>query len=146
MRTCSSCARCLPTARFNRRGTGRQRVCKDCHRDLIRASRERRPDKAAATRRRNHLAKYGLTPADYDELLDVQGGRCALCPRRPEDTDRANLCVDHDAGTGEVRGLLCPECNKGLGFLRHAPELLRSAAAYLEAPPARAALQRANAA
>lgn len=58
---------------------------------------------------------YGITPAQYDALLRLQGGVCYICQRRPR-TKR--LAVDHDHKTGEVRGLLCANnehgCNRGV--------------------------------
>jgi hypothetical protein len=55
---------------------------------------------------------------------------CAIC-RQPERTPGRALAVDHDHATGEVRGLLCGNCNRGIGFLGDSAELLESAAGYL---------------
>ena len=48
----------------------------------------------------------------YDELLKAQGGRCALCPRRP--TGYRKLDMDHNHQTMELRGLLCVPCNRAV--------------------------------
>lgn len=84
---------------------------------------------------------YGIGTREYNAILRAQGGRCAICGRRP---GKRRLAVDHDHHTGEVRGLLCASgdygCNKGLGYFNDDVEILRRAVAYLEAPPARAAL------
>lgn len=146
MRKCNKCGRLRPPAEFYRRrgGDGLQRSCKDCHSALIAAAREQRPEHyAAAAARASRRRRYGLSDGDYRALLEAQAGACYLCAHRPAVGDVA-LCVDHDAGTGEVRGLLCRECNKGLGFLRHSSAVLRAAAAYLDDPPARRVLDRAN--
>jgi hypothetical protein len=58
--------------------------------------------------------KYGLTPDQYDELLDAQGGVCAICERTPEENGN-RLTVDHDHTTGKIRGLLCKVCNRDVG-------------------------------
>lgn len=73
--------------------------------------------------------KYGLTPAEWDLLYDQQLGRCAICY-----TDFAGIkvCVDHDHKTGKVRGLLCVECNHGIGKFKDNPVILRNAAQYLD--------------
>lgn len=80
------------------------------------------------------VRKYGITAEQYEQLLEWQGGRCAICGNRPR---KKRLAVDHDHRTGEVRGLLCATfCNhKMLGGARENPEILRRAADYLEDPP-----------
>lgn len=85
----------------------------------------------------NRLAKFGITPDQYREMLDAQGGVCAICeqPERVRDARNGRLkalAVDHDHETGAVRGLLCQNCNKGIGNLGDSPERLIAAAAYLE--------------
>lgn len=74
---------------------------------------------------------YGITLDKYDEMLEAQGGVCAICGQ-PCRTGRA-LAVDHDHTTGDVRSLLCANCNNGLGRFGDDPSLLRIAADYLEA-------------
>lgn len=80
---------------------------------------------------------YGIGIADYERMLAEQGGGCALCGVKPEELTigrfRTYLHVDHDAVTGRVRGLLCPDHNLLIGRWNHDPALLRRAAAYLEA-------------
>jgi len=81
--------------------------------------------------RSNHLRiRYGITLADYDEMLENQGGGCAICGKTPAEEGR-HLSVDHDHETGEVRGLLCVDCNRGLGCFRDNSNLCRFAAQYL---------------
>lgn len=81
--------------------------------------------------------KYKISVKRYDELLDEQGGVCAMC-REPETfvnkkTGKLqDLCVDHNHTTGEPRGLLCVRCNRGLGYLRDDPALLRAGVVYLK--------------
>ncbi len=81
--------------------------------------------------RKSHLKrKYGLTVEQYDEMLEAQGGGCAICGRLPRG-DIA-LHVDHDHETGVIRGLLCFTCNNALGDLEDDPERLYKAATYLD--------------
>jgi hypothetical protein len=78
--------------------------------------------------RKWHLkTKYGLTPEQYEEMLERQGGGCAICGTAPGETA---LHVDHCHETGRVRGLLCFCCNAGLGQFKHDPDLLYEAMAY----------------
>lgn len=71
--------------------------------------------------------KYGLTADQIDEMWVEQGHACAIC-REPVE----KYHVDHDHGSGAVRGLLCGSCNKGIGQLKDDIGVLRSAVAYLE--------------
>jgi hypothetical protein len=83
--------------------------------------------------------RYGITPEQYDALLEWQGGVCAICGKKPR--GQARLAVDHDHATGEVYGLLCSKCNyRLLGVHRRDPALYTRAAEYLTVPPARQVL------
>ena len=74
-----------------------------------------------------HLSRrYGITAAEADHLLDLQGGVCAICKAAPA------VHVDHDHETGAVRALLCFNCNGGLGQFKDDPYLLHVAAFYVE--------------
>ena len=55
--------------------------------------------------------KYGITREEFNQLLLEQGGKCAVCGIQEK------LFVDHDHHTMEVRGLLCGNCNTGIGML-----------------------------
>lgn len=83
---------------------------------------------ARALRKAHLKAKYGITPEDYERMLEQQRGGCCLCGAPPP--DGGSLHVDHDHDTGMVRSLLCFRCNAGLGQFRHDPALLQRAADY----------------
>lgn len=74
---------------------------------------------------------YGLTPEDFEALLAKQGNRCAICgsDEWPGKDNRPQ--VDHDHDTGEVRGILCGNCNTGLGHFKDDLQLLKVAVRYL---------------
>ena len=74
--------------------------------------------------------KYGLSLETYEGLLAAQNNGCAICGE-PCGV-RGKLSVDHDHQTGKVRGLLCHECNVGLGAFRDNPQRLLAAAEYLQ--------------
>lgn len=80
------------------------------------------------------LTRHGLRPEDYGELFDAQHGKCAICKRPPRDGEF--LHIDHDHETGKVRGLLCRNCNAGLGQFKDDVDRLMAAAAYLLSPVA----------
>lgn len=96
------------------------------------ATRERRRSPAAKRAARDgHLRrKFGITVEQYEAMLDEQGGRCAICRREPHPT--ISLHVDHDHDCGHLRGLICFECNAGLGKFRDRADQLRAALDYLD--------------
>lgn len=78
---------------------------------------------------------YGIDSGQYDSMLSAQDGGCGICLKK-EDTTLASgksksLAVDHDSKTGQIRGILCENCNRGIGLLAHDTELLRRATEYL---------------
>lgn len=72
---------------------------------------------------------FGLGDGEYETMLANQGGVCAICKK--ECTSKPSLAVDHDHATGKVRGLLCSNCNNGLGRFKDDVELLNNAIGYL---------------
>lgn len=70
---------------------------------------------------------YGIDVATYAAMLLRQHGGCAICR---QESDKP-LVVDHDHGSGKVRGLLCNACNTGLGFFKDDPAALATAITYL---------------
>lgn len=74
--------------------------------------------------------KYGISPKELDGMIQVQMNKCAICGREPNGKKR--LFVDHCHKTGKVRGLLCTNCNLGLGSFKDDIERLKTAIAYLE--------------
>lgn len=137
---CTLCGAVKPLNDFpkNRRSrTGHAYRCKPCHSSLARKwnqeNLERRREIDRARYRRRHLAdKYGITEHEYDDLLARQGGGCAICKAEVAQADGRRLAVDHCHETGQVRGLLCGNCNRAIGLFGDDPAVLRSAAKYLE--------------
>lgn len=102
-RWCGGCKQPLPTGDFS----GKERTCRSCKRE-------------------RHLArKYGLTKEDIADRTQKQGGVCAICRKR------SFVYVDHNHETGKVRGLLCQQCNTGLGMFDEDPVLFRRAMRYI---------------
>lgn len=79
-------------------------------------------------RRAVWMSRFGLTIEAYDLLFKSQGGKCAICRKPP---GRLRLAVDHDHSTNSVRGLLCSNCNRGIGHLQDDPEIVTAAAVYI---------------
>lgn len=82
------------------------------------------------------LTEYGITKEQYLEMSAAQNDKCACCGRPESATTPSGkvkaLCVDHCHKTNVVRGLLCSNCNSGLGMFKDDPAIILSAAAYLE--------------
>lgn len=74
---------------------------------------------------------YGLSLAQYNEMYLLQGGKCAICSQ-PEASFKRKLHVDHNHSTGQVRGLLCTQCNPGIGYFQESIERLEMALTYLK--------------
>ena len=72
---------------------------------------------------------YGITLIAYEAMLQDQGGGCAVCGRRP---GTRSLHVDHNHETGQVRGLLCSQCNHALGLLSEDVLRIMELAEYLK--------------
>jgi hypothetical protein len=95
----------------------------------VAARKVQQNDKARKTRRRGWLRrKYGLTSSLVEIAFTLQDWKCAICRR----ATGQKWCVDHDHKTGKPRGVLCDPCNRGIGFLKDDPEILRRAAEYVE--------------
>ena len=84
----------------------------------------------AEARHYSLIAKYGITAEDYDEIYEGQHGRCAICGIHSSSLNM-RLAVDHNHVTGNVRGLLCGNCNIGLGKFQEDIDIFKKAIEYL---------------
>jgi hypothetical protein len=78
---------------------------------------------------------YSITIQDYEKMLSEQEGLCAICKGtgfKMAEHHNLLLVVDHCHKTGRVRGLLCHNCNRGLGLFQDDTEFLSRAKDYLE--------------
>jgi hypothetical protein len=133
---CGRCKTFPPVENFGWDATRNQirRTCLDCH---SAEQREWRARNAGRARGYRIYQKYGITPEQYHEMWDDQDGMCRICDVElpnvlVDDGDmRSRSAVDHDHGTGKVRGLLCAPCNCAIGYMRDNPERLEAAARYL---------------
>jgi hypothetical protein len=123
---CPDCRELKPIADFpSSRSTasGTHPYCKPCHN----ARGKETVARLYGGSRHYHLVRrYGISAADADRMLAEQGGACAICRESPA------LHVDHCHESGRVRGLLCFNCNGGLGQFRDRVDILEKAIDYLE--------------
>ena len=76
------------------------------------------------------LRKYGITLAEKKKMKDEQENKCKICYQNFSSDVEPH--VDHCHTTGEIRGLLCRQCNVGLGSFKDNPVALVRAAEYLK--------------
>lgn len=136
---CACCGEIKPTTEFakkkHREKWGFYSYCNNCkqkkHKDYYRNNEE----KCKLLARNRDLKKYGITLEDQERMLIEQGGKCKICGREIlmfGESKHTTAHVDHDHSTGKVRGLLCQECNTGLGKFRDNTEYLANAIKYLK--------------
>ncbi|SRR5881394_1007110 len=102
--------------------------CPACHAEYV---REWTKKNYVSVKNTQFLYKYGITMDDYSRMFEEQEGLCKICRCRQPNARFKYLSVDHDHETGRVRGLLCMNCNRGLGLFDHDPILLEKAIDYL---------------
>jgi hypothetical protein len=116
----------------------RTNLCKKCK---DKKSRQRRIEHGKDERRQDHLKyDYGITIKQWEEMFKEQEGACAICGqpetvifRRKGNPDKVRrLAVDHDKETKIVCGLLCLNCNLGIGAFKHNLKLVQKAIQYLQ--------------
>lgn len=80
-------------------------------------------------KRMKTLEKYGMNFEEYDNMIKLQKGVCAICKMPPK--DGKNLHIDHDHVTGIVRGLLCFRCNFGLSYFKEDKNIIKNLYEYM---------------
>jgi len=117
---CNQCGESKPVDQFPRLSYGTY-LCEICLR---------------AAQAAQQLRRQGSSNQEYRMLLEAQGAKCAICGAiQGHQSCYGKVCrlaVDHDHRTGKVRGLLCNNCNRGLGRFRDSVENLEAAVRYLQ--------------
>lgn len=92
--------------------------------------RKNNPQKEKDRSRRNQIRLYGITEEIYNSMLEKQNSRCAICYIHQSEFKKS-FHIDHCHETGKVRGLLCRNCNIGLGHFKDSVTLLNNTIKYL---------------
>ena len=106
----------------------KNRVKKDGLQERCRACRAYHYERSKYLKRARVLRRksiYGISEEEYRAMYEACGGRCSICRG-----DR-KLVIDHCHDSGRVRGLLCDNCNRGIGLIGDSPEILARSAEYL---------------
>lgn len=142
-RVCNSCGAFKPWGSFSDKKAKRYRnredakihqvkqpTCKGC---AAQSTKEWNEKNKATAKHRYLLRQYGMTEEEYNFRIISQDNKCILCDK---EFNHDTWCgdspvVDHCHTHGHVRGVLCNECNRGLGYFRDSPKALLKAAEYL---------------
>lgn len=156
MKTCTKCGESKELEEFSKEFKKRDNKyvyraqCKACRR-IYRSQEERKEaqrtrareqwrDNEAYRRKRmneHNVFKYGITLDEKEQMLAAQGG-CDICGTivpggRGWHVDHDHSCCPGDRSCGKcVRGILCANCNLGIGYFEDSPEFLAAAIGYLE--------------
>ena len=139
MRECTKCGELKAKSEFyaaKERKDGLRPHCKKCctigHNAWYHRHGKTRQKTMDDIRKSNLKRRYGVSPARYQQMVKDQGGVCALCGATEPGRNHKNWCIDHCHNSAVVRGLLCHQCNVGLGAFKDNIGVLQKAIDYLE--------------
>lgn len=148
---CTKCGKKLPATleyfrKKKRYKYGLDSCCKECKREYEKEyywkNREKTLKRNRKNRRENPLRtkkwdknnklkhKFGITLKDYNQMLEDQDYKCKICGIHQDEFGKS-LIVDHNHKNGKIRGLLCQNCNIGIGNFRDNIKLLQKTIKYL---------------
>jgi hypothetical protein len=146
MRKCNICKIDYPMSHFFLKRGKPRTYCKTCSYATAKSYRARlkkdpsikKKFETKEERQKRKLSKinqYGITELDKIKLLEIQKHRCAICEGHEtivRGGKTISLCIDHNHKTGKVRGLLCSNCNRGLGYFKDNMKSLLNAIRYIK--------------
>lgn len=144
---CNKCGEVLTEKNFNfsgRKNTGL--ICKNCFNKKNREWRKNNREKSRESNRKSHSkpsykhrkrelyyqSTYGISINEYDKTLLNQNDKCVICGYMKILNHRNHLYIDYDHKTNKVRGILCDNCNKGLGHFKDSVDIMKHAIKYLQ--------------
>lgn len=124
---------------FSKRSGGKTKQlynsrCKQCRYEEHKEWVENNPDTVREYRAndkwtlKKRCSRHGITPEEFWSIYEEQDGTCPICDKAIKAEKSA---IDHNHETGEVRGILCKNCNRALGMLGDNPDNMARAEAYL---------------
>ena len=120
MKECSKCGKVKLFDSYNKHSHTKDRLRSDC-----------KSCQAALNADLNLKRNYGISLADYDKMYEEQEGKCKICGT-VYSGGKGRFHVDHCHTTKKVRGLLCHNCNRGLGYFKDSKDSLLEAVRYLD--------------
>jgi DNA-directed RNA polymerase subunit RPC12/RpoP len=85
------------------------------------------PERVKFNGRHGAWKTRGLNVKEAQAVYD-SSSHCMICG---VEVEGRNKHLDHDHKTNKLRGVLCENCNRGLGCFKDDPNLLRMASNYL---------------
>ena len=130
MQMCQGCREARSTdQRLRNQSNRKEQKCLQC-------SAPRPADRAycdrCSAKKSGQAAGHGASIEDRTRLYEKQGGNCGICEKPLGGPLGKFVHVDHNHATKELRGLLCGNCNTGIGNLRDSVVLLERAIRYLK--------------
>jgi hypothetical protein len=132
------CNEARPISEFRSRGGSMRHLIKSrCNHCLYLEHRrwsEENPDSVREYRSRHKWTlkkrcnRHDISVEDFWSIYENQDGVCPICEN---DIDPEDSAIDHNHETGNVRGLLCKTCNRGLGMLKDSERVLHNAIDYI---------------
>lgn len=127
---CTKCGISKPQSEFfkdKQKKSGYRPDCKKCNSKV--ASTYSKLNREAANFR-NIKYKTGVTKEMYFSLLEEQNNQCAICKCSIHEYNKS-FSIDHCHSSNIIRGLLCNNCNLGLGYFKDNIEIIERAISYL---------------
>lgn len=153
---CTSCKRILPISSYHKdksKKTGLRERCKDCRckypsgkiiknciacgDSFIVKSKQGKAQKYCGKECQRLYIRYGISEYKYEDMLISSNYKCMICGNEETNIDKRtgsvySLSVDHCHETGKVRGVLCTNCNAGIGYFKDNIKYLKKAIKYLK--------------
>ena len=136
---CTMCGVAKSTSSFRSRGGSMRHLlksrCNECLHQEYKRWIQGNPEKVREYRDRDpwtlikRCSRRNINPEQLISVYEKQEECCAICKKEIEIVDSA---IDHNHQTNEFRGILCKQCNRGLGMFLDSPFILRNALEYLQ--------------
>ena len=124
LKECTRCGMIKPVDEH-----GKSAKCKRCETFIRDQQKKIQAEKDPEFKLRLKLKPYNYTPEEYVKLEELANNKCQLCGKEFKDDKDKHL--DHCHKSKKVRGLLCTECNLGLGLFEDSIVNLKRAMEYL---------------
>lgn len=144
-RICSKCSKRKKLSKFHkskRHALGRKLECAECTNKYLRNHYNKNNKNCIITKakrtRYHYRRRYGIRYEDYLLFCTVLNNQCEICGAKKVPAgeqkrgSKDHLVLDHCHNTGEIRGILCQECNQGIGLLKDNLTNLQNAIKYLK--------------